>query len=55
MSSILNVKSIATDWKQVAGSIKAVSLGLDLTLRDLQKKLKQDGHPWEVSMSPTSF
>ena len=34
---------------QVAGSIEAVSIGLDLTLRELQGKLKKAGHPWEVS------
>jgi 2-keto-4-pentenoate hydratase/2-oxohepta-3-ene-1,7-dioic acid hydratase in catechol pathway len=27
----------------------AVTLGLDLTLRDLQGKLKKQGHPWEAS------
>jgi fumarylpyruvate hydrolase len=32
-----------------AGEIEAVTLGLDLTLRDLQAQLKKNGHPWEVS------
>lgn len=32
---------------QVMDSIDAVTLGLDLTLRDLQNTLKQKGHPWE--------
>jgi 2-keto-4-pentenoate hydratase/2-oxohepta-3-ene-1,7-dioic acid hydratase in catechol pathway len=27
----------------------AVTLGLDLTLRELQSELKKKGHPWEVS------
>lgn len=29
--------------------ISGLSLGLDLTLRDVQKTLKKAGHPWEVA------
>ena len=29
------------------GVIDSVTLGLDLTLRDLQSELKEKGHPWE--------
>ena len=36
---------------QAASAIKGVGVALDLTLRDLQKKLKQDGHPWEKAKS----
>src|SRR5688500_1437384 len=31
------------------GSIDAVTIGLDLTLRTLQAKLKQAGHPWTLA------
>ncbi len=30
-------------------NVIAVALGLDLTLRDLQKTLKAQGHPWEIA------
>lgn len=33
------------------GSLQAVALGLDLTLRDVQNALKAAGHPWERAKS----
>ena len=33
--------------EQAKQAIGGVTLGLDLTLRDLQSKLKEKGHPWE--------
>ena len=34
---------------EIEDAIVGVGLGLDLTLRDLQSKLKERGHPWEKS------
>jgi 2-keto-4-pentenoate hydratase/2-oxohepta-3-ene-1,7-dioic acid hydratase in catechol pathway len=36
-------------FKLYKKNIIGLGLGLDLTLRDLQKKLKEKGHPWEIS------
>ena len=37
----------AATVEQAKQAIGGVTLGLDLTLRDLQSKLKAKGHPWE--------
>ena len=29
--------------------IKEIALGIDFTARDIQKKLKEKGHPWEIA------
>src|SRR5262249_32925420 len=34
---------------QAAAAIDAWTLGLDMTLRDVQGRLKKAGHPWEVA------
>ena len=36
-------------FKLYKKNIIGVGVGLDLTLRDLQRKLKDAGHPWEIS------
>ena len=36
-------------FKLYKKNIIGLGLGLDLTLRDIQKKLKENGHPWEIS------
>lgn len=39
-------KTVPEDvWPAIVG----VGLGLDLTLRDLQTRLKEKGHPWEIA------
>lgn len=44
-------KASVEDIKLADGLIDAVTLGLDLTLRDLQSELKDKGHPWERAKS----
>lgn len=42
-----NKLSRQTDPLKALEAIGAITLGLDLTLRDLQTELKQKGYPWE--------
>lgn len=42
-----NIKDANLDEAEKA--IAAYGVGLDLTLRDLQSKLKQKGHPWTIA------
>ncbi len=42
-----NGKSIAPRFAK--NYIKEVALGIDFTARDLQQKLKEKGHPWEIA------
>ncbi len=35
--------------EQITAAIAGVGLGLDLTLRERQSQLKQQGHPWEIA------
>lgn len=37
------------DDAEARAAIAGITLGLDLTLRDVQNQLKQQGHPWEVA------
>lgn len=38
-------------FKLYKKNIIGLALGLDLTFRNLQKELKQKGHPWEIAKS----
>ena len=39
----------SNDTGQVLNKIQGVGLALDLTLRELQNQLKENGHPWELA------
>ena len=39
----------AGETVDIASKIAGYGLALDLTLRDIQQQLKQDGHPWEMA------
>jgi 2-keto-4-pentenoate hydratase/2-oxohepta-3-ene-1,7-dioic acid hydratase in catechol pathway len=48
VSRLFSAGSILTP-EVAAGAIEAVTLGLDMTLRDVQGRLKKSGGPWEIS------
>ena len=41
------VKNVTTE--EAENAIKAYGIGLDMTLRDVQSKLKSKGHPWTIA------
>lgn len=47
MSILIGETLSSSNESEAAKAIAGVGLGLDLTLRDLQSKLKEKGHPWE--------
>jgi len=46
---ILGERLRRTTPKAALAAIHSYALGLDLTLRDVQTRLKQQGHPWELA------
>lgn len=47
MSILIGERLQHADLSAAKAAIAGVGLGLDLTLRDVQDKLKSKGHPWE--------
>ena len=47
MSILIGERLCKADEQQAAQAIAGVGLALDLTLRDVQSRLKEKGHPWE--------
>jgi 2-keto-4-pentenoate hydratase/2-oxohepta-3-ene-1,7-dioic acid hydratase in catechol pathway len=49
LSLVIPQVSSSFDLKEAEKAIGAVSIGLDMTLRELQAKQKKEGHPWTTS------
>jgi len=47
LAILFEKKLSKADAKDVDNAIAGYGIGLDLTLRDVQQKLKEKGHPWE--------
>ena len=45
----LNRDGFCMSLEEAKAAIGDVTLGLDMTLREVQSRLKQQGHPWELS------
>ena len=51
LAILIGARLTCADEAEVDAGIVGVGLALDLTLRALQAKLKEKGHPWEVAKS----
>ena len=47
LAIVLNARLSHASEQEAENAIGGVGLGLDLTLRDVQRSLKEQGHPWE--------
>lgn len=47
----INKDCFQVSAEEAKSCVDAVTLGLDMTLRDLQAQLKKSGHPWEMAKS----
>ena len=51
MSVLIGKPLTNASEEEVQAAVLGFGLGLDLTLRDLQSKLKEKSHPWEIAKS----
>ena len=51
VSILIGAELSSADESQARKAIVGVGLGLDLTRRSLQSKLKEKSHPWEIAKS----
>ena len=49
LAVLLGQKLTHATYEQTCRAVVGVTLGLDLTLRDLQNQLKAKGYPWEIA------
>ncbi|WP_372370511.1 fumarylacetoacetate hydrolase family protein [Candidatus Uabimicrobium sp. HlEnr_7] len=47
--AVLIAEKIGINEQNIESKIAGYGLALDLTLRDLQRQLKESGHPWEMA------
>lgn len=51
MSVLIGKSLTAASEREAENAIVGFGLALDLTLRDVQSRLKEQGHPWEIAKS----
>jgi acylpyruvate hydrolase len=49
LTVLIGRRLFQADRRQAEAAIVAYGIGLDLTLRDVQQRLKEKGYPWEIA------